>query len=48
MDAAVRIPQQGAVTAVHPPVGPIRLDLAHPFDDPDNSLRVHISLGPDL
>ena len=30
------------------PVGPIRLDFAHPFDDPDNSLRVHISLGPDL
>ena len=30
------------------PVGPIRLDLAHPFDDPDDSLRVHISLGPDL
>lgn len=30
------------------PVGPIRLDFAHPLDDPDRSLRVHISLGPDL
>jgi translocation and assembly module TamA len=30
------------------PLGPIRLDLAHPLDDPDTSLRVHISLGPDL
>lgn len=30
------------------PVGPIRLDFAHPLDDPDKSLRVHISLGLDL
>ena len=30
------------------PVGPIRLDFAHPLDDPDRSLRIHISLGPDL
>lgn len=30
------------------PVGPIRLDLAHPLDDPDQDLRVHISLGLDL
>lgn len=30
------------------PLGPIRLDFAHPLDDPDTSLRVHISLGPDL
>jgi translocation and assembly module TamA len=30
------------------PVGPIRLDFAHPLDDPDESLRIHISLGPDL
>ena len=30
------------------PLGPIRLDFAHPLDDPDRSLRVHISLGPDL
>lgn len=30
------------------PVGPIRLDFAHPLDDPDKSFRIHISLGPDL
>ena len=30
------------------PVGPIRLDFAHPLDDPDESLRIHVSLGPDL
>ena len=30
------------------PVGPIRLDFAHPLDDPDDNFRVHISLGPDL
>jgi translocation and assembly module TamA len=30
------------------PLGPVRLDFAHPLDDPDKSLRVHISLGPDL
>lgn len=30
------------------PVGPIRLDLAHPLDDPDRSVRVHISLGSEL
>lgn len=30
------------------PVGPIRLDFAHPFDDPDKDFRIHISLGPDL
>lgn len=30
------------------PLGPLRLDLAHPLDDPDKSLRVHITLGPDL
>lgn len=30
------------------PVGPIRLDLAHPLDDPDQKVRVHISLGLDL
>jgi translocation and assembly module TamA len=30
------------------PLGPIRIDLAHPFDDPTNNWRVHISLGPDL
>ncbi len=30
------------------PLGPIRVDLAHPFDDDDTSWRLHISLGPDL
>jgi len=30
------------------PVGPIRLDLAHPLDNPDENVRIHISLGPDL
>ena len=30
------------------PLGPIRIDLAHPFDDPGTSWRIHISLGPDL
>lgn len=30
------------------PVGPIRVDVAHPLDNPDESIRLHISLGPDL
>ena len=30
------------------PVGPVRLDLAHPLDNPDEDFRIHISLGPDL
>jgi translocation and assembly module TamA len=30
------------------PVGPLRVYLAHPFDDPDRSVRLHITLGPDL
>jgi translocation and assembly module TamA len=30
------------------PLGPIRVDLAHPFDDETTSWRLHISLGPDL
>ena len=30
------------------PLGPIRIDLAHPFDDPTTRWRVHVSLGPDL
>jgi translocation and assembly module TamA len=30
------------------PLGPIRIDLAHPFDDAATSWRVHVSLGPDL
>ena len=30
------------------PVGPIRIDIAHPLDDPDNDYRFHLTLGPDL
>jgi len=30
------------------PVGMIRFDLAHPFDDPDTAVRVHLSIGSDL
>ncbi|MDZ7670281.1 MAG: autotransporter assembly complex family protein [Gammaproteobacteria bacterium] len=30
------------------PLGPLRFDLAHPLDDPDRAIRLHISLGPDL
>lgn len=30
------------------PIGMIRLDVAHPLDDPDKSYRIHISIGPDL
>jgi translocation and assembly module TamA len=30
------------------PLGPIRVDLAHPLDDDTTSVRLHISLGPDL
>lgn len=30
------------------PVGPIRIDLARGLNDPDQNLRLHVSLGPDL
>jgi translocation and assembly module TamA len=30
------------------PIGMVRLDVAHPFDDPDDDFRIHISIGPDL
>jgi translocation and assembly module TamA len=30
------------------PAGMLRLDIAHPFDDPDNDFRIHISFGIDL
>jgi translocation and assembly module TamA len=30
------------------PLGPFRLDLAHPLDDPGHDFRIHVSLGPDL
>lgn len=30
------------------PVGPVRLDFAHPLDDPNRDFRIHVVLGPDL
>jgi len=30
------------------PVGPIRVDIAHPLDDADRDYRLHITFGPDL
>ena len=30
------------------PLGPIRVDLAKPLNNADRSLRLHVSLGPDL
>ena len=30
------------------PVGPIRLDLGHGLKDPDQALRLHIGIGPEL
>lgn len=30
------------------PIGPVRFDIARPLDRPDKSVRIHISLGPDL
>lgn len=31
------------------PVGPVRVDIAHPLDDDDDSLfRIHLRIGPDL
>lgn len=30
------------------PAGIFRLDVAHPFDDPDKSVRIHLSFGIDL
>jgi len=38
----------GAGIRWYSPLGPVRLDLAHPLDDPDTSIRIHFSLGPDL
>ena len=29
------------------PIGPVRIDLAHPFDAPE-SFRLHVTMGPDL
>jgi len=30
------------------PVGMLRIDIAHPFDDPDDDYRLHITIGPAL
>lgn len=30
------------------PVGPVRVDIAHGVSDPDQSVRLHVSIGPDL
>ncbi|MBZ9538159.1 outer membrane protein assembly factor [Modicisalibacter tunisiensis] len=30
------------------PVGPIRLDIAHPFDDKESSWRLHFAIGPEF
>ena len=30
------------------PVGMLRIDIAHPFDDPDDHYRLHITIGPNL
>ncbi|MBF8221641.1 outer membrane protein assembly factor [Halomonas sp. 328] len=30
------------------PVGPIRLDIAHPFDDEENAWRLHFAIGPEF
>lgn len=30
------------------PVGMVRLDFAHPLDDPNSDFHIHFSLGPDL
>jgi translocation and assembly module TamA len=43
-------PQTGAGLGVRwqSPVGPIRVDVAKPFNGPDRGLRLHITFGPDL
>ncbi|QJQ96651.1 MULTISPECIES: autotransporter assembly complex family protein [Halomonadaceae] len=30
------------------PVGPIRFDIAHPFDDEEDSWRIHFAIGPEF
>ncbi|EPC04395.1 hypothetical protein L861_03475 [Litchfieldella anticariensis FP35 = DSM 16096] len=30
------------------PVGPIRFDIAHPFDDEEKSWRIHFAIGPEF
>ena len=30
------------------PVGPVRLDIAHPLNDSKDTFRIHFSMGPEL
>ncbi len=30
------------------PVGPVRFDVAHPFDDEENAWRIHFTIGPEF
>ncbi len=30
------------------PLGPVRLDLAHPLDEGKSGVRIHVTIGPDL
>jgi len=30
------------------PIGPIKVDIAHGFDDPGDAIRLHLSIGPEL
>jgi translocation and assembly module TamA len=30
------------------PVGPVRIDLAHGLDEPGDTVRLHLNIGPDL
>jgi translocation and assembly module TamA len=32
----------------HSPVGPVRLDVAHPLNDSNELFRIHFSMGPEL
>jgi translocation and assembly module TamA len=32
----------------HSPVGPVRLDIAHPLTDSNDLFRIHFSMGPEL
>ena len=43
-------PRTGAGLGVRwqSPLGPIRVDVAHPFHDPKSRWRLHVTLGPDL
>jgi translocation and assembly module TamA len=44
-DARVGI---GAGLRWRSPVGPVRVDLAHGLGEPDQGVRLHVTVGPDL